>query len=153
MDALLVSEPRTSSPATRLQRLISDLGSSEAEVAEPASRALRVRAERDPGSLSSFRKNILNLAIAASDLRVRWNLILVLGRLPLTPGQRALAVDWLFERLGDASSFTRTFTLQALFDLSSADSSLRARLLPIAQEFTATGTAAMRARARRLLTP
>ena len=131
--------------------LIATLRSTDAEAGERAARALRKLAERDPASLALWRKDLLKLTMNAQDLRLRWNLIVMPGKLPLSPSQRATAVDWLFERLEDASPFTRTFALQALFDLSSTDSSLRARLLPIAQRFALQGTAAMRARARKLL--
>jgi len=82
---------------------------------------------------------------------VRWNLMQVLGKIVLKPVQRGAANDWLFERLRDASPFTRTFALQALYELSREDEALHRRWLPIAEEFARNGTAAMRARARKLL--
>jgi hypothetical protein len=134
-------------------KLIATLKSADSAAAERAARTLRKLAERDPASLSPWRSDLLKLAISAQDLRLRWNLVSILGKLPLSPSQRAIATDWLFERLEDASPFTRTFALQALFDLSLVDSPLRTRVLPIAQQFADNGTAAMRARARKLLNP
>ena len=134
-----------------IAELIAAVKSADTAVAEPASRELRNVARVDPMSLSAWRKDLLKLAMSVEDLRVRWNLIIVLGMLPLTSSQRAVAVDWLFERLRDPGSLTRTHALQALVDLSAGDAALRRRLLPIAQEFAETGTAAMRARARKLL--
>jgi len=60
-------------------------------------------------------------------------------------------VDWLFERLRDSSPLTRTFALQALMDLGKSDPALRLRAIPIAHKFAETGSAAMRARARKPL--
>jgi hypothetical protein len=134
-----------------LPDLIANLKSANPTTAEPAARTLRKQAERNPATLARYKKDLLKLAFNAQDLRVRWNLIAILGKLSLTPSQRATAADWLFERLADASPFTRTFALQALFDLSSEDPPLRNRVLSIAHDFAENGTAAMQARAKKLL--
>ena len=112
---------------------------------------MRKLAEKDPATLAPHGALLLKLDMAEQDLRTRWNLIEILGSIPLRSTQRLIAVDWLFERLGDASPFTRTFALQALFNLSRNDEPLRRRWLPLAHEFEVNGTAAMRARARKLL--
>lgn len=130
-----------------VEELIAVVEGGDAVAAEKAARSLR---EVSPKKLTA-RKHLLKLAMGAEDLRVRWNLIQVVGKLWLSPRQRAVAVDWLFERLWDPSPFTRTFALQALFDLSGEDAALRGRVLSIAREFTELGTASMRARARKLL--
>jgi vesicle coat complex subunit len=131
--------------------IIERVADKDAAVAEPASRALRELARSDPASLARSRKNLLLLAMRATDLRVRWNLIIVIGKLSLSGSQRAAAIDFLFERLRDESSLTRTFALQALVDLSIGDLPLRKRMMPIVKTFAADGTAAMRAKARKLL--
>ena len=120
-------------------------------IAEKAARSLRVVAKKSPSELKAHGAELLKLATVEPDLRVRWNLIAAIGKLELKPAQRDAAVDWLFERLRDPSPFTRTFALQALFDLSGEDEALRRRWLPIARDFAENGTAAMRARARKLL--
>jgi hypothetical protein len=53
--------------------------------------------------------------------------------------------------LEDQSSIVRTFALQALTDLSRGEAGLRLRVREILEESVATGTAAMKARARKLL--
>ena len=132
-------------------QLIAAVKSSDSALAEPASRDLRKLAISDPSSVQSLSKDILNLVMVCPDLRIRGNLIIVLGELPFSRVQRAAAVDWLLERVCDASPLTRTFALQSLMDLSAKDPSLRRRVLTIAAEFAENGTAAMRARARKLL--
>jgi len=57
----------------------------------------------------------------------------------------------MFERLRDRSGLNRTMAMQALMDLSEEDAKLRARVLPVVREALEGGTAAMRARARKLL--
>ncbi len=86
-----------------------------------------------------------------TEMRVLWNLILVVGRLPMRGKERAAVVDWLFKRLGDEGGLVRTMALQALFDLSEEDVALRRRVIPFAERFLEMGTPAMRSRARNLL--
>ena len=127
------------------------LRSPDTDAAETAARRLKKIAEADPATLHGLEKALLREALRAEDLRVRWNLIVVLGKLPLLGRDRDAAVDWMWERLRDGSPFTRTFAMQALMDLSEADEALRRRVLPVVREFAENGTAAMRARARKLL--
>jgi hypothetical protein len=94
---------------------------------------------------------LLKEALRAVDVRVQWNLSIVLGRLPLKGADKSLAVELMFERLQDASGLNRTMALQALMDLSENDVALRTRVMPIAREFLEGGTPAMKARARKLL--
>jgi len=120
-------------------------------VVERAARTLKKIAERDGTALFAWRKRLLQEAFRVSDVRVQWNLIIVLGKLPLKGRDRALAIDLMFERLRDGSGLNRTFALQALVDLSAQDVGLRERLMPIVREFLEHGTPAMKARAKRLL--
>ncbi len=107
--------------------------------------------ERDAGALFAWRKALLNEAFRAVDVRVQWNLSIVLGRLPLKGADKALAVELMFERLRDVSGLNRTMAMQALMDFSEGDVGLRARVVPIVRKALEGGTPAMRARARRLL--
>ena len=120
-------------------------------VVERAARTLKKIAVRDRGALYTLRKALLKEAFRAVDVRVQWNLSIVLGRLPLKGADKGLAVELMFERLRDASGLNRTMAMQALMDLSEGDERLRARVLPIVRESLEGGTPAMRARARKLL--
>ena len=120
-------------------------------VVERAARTLKKIAERDRGALYAWRKALLKEAFEAVDVRVQWNLSIVLGRLPLKGADKALAVELMFERMRDVSGLNRTMAMQALMDLSEGDAGLRARVMPIVWEFLENGTPAMRARARKLL--
>jgi hypothetical protein len=124
--------------------------------AEVAARTLKKISEADPALLLPWRKPLLAAALAAHDVRVQWNLSIVLGRLPLKGADKALAVDLMFERLRHPSGLNRTLAMQALVDLSEHDAPLRARVLPIIRDALEHGTPAMQARARKLalrLTP
>jgi hypothetical protein len=120
-------------------------------VVERAARTLKKISEVDGGALFPWRKALIDEAFRAKDVRVQWNLSLVLGRLPLGGRDKAVVVDLMFERLQDKSGLNRTCALQALMDLSAEDAALRRRVRPILAEFLESGTPAMKARAKKLM--
>ncbi len=131
--------------------LVKRLRDKDKAVAERAARTLKKISEADAAALYAWRKALLAEAFRAADVRVQWNLSIVLGRLPLKGADKALAVELMFERLRDKSGLNRTFAMQALMDLSANDTNLRERVVPIVTESLEHGTPAMRARARKLL--
>ena len=131
--------------------LVRRLRDGDKAVVERAARTLKKISEADAGALYAWRKALLKEAFRAVDVRVQWNLSIVLGRLPLKGADKALAVELMFERLRDVSGLNRTMAMQALMDLSEQDAALRVRVMPIVLEFVENGTPAMRARARKLL--
>jgi hypothetical protein len=133
------------------EELVRRLRDRDKAVVERAARTLKKIAEADAGALFDWRKALLKEAFRAVDVRVQWNLSIILGRLQLKGADKALAVELMFERLRHVSGLNRTMAMQALMDLSEQDAALRARVVPIVEEFAESGTAAMRARARRLL--
>jgi HEAT repeat protein len=133
------------------EELVRLLRDKDKVVVERAARTLKKIAERDGAALFAWRKKLLDEAFRAVDVRVQWNLTVVIGKLPLKGADKALAVDLMFERLQDKSGLNRTMAMQALMDLSVSDKALRVRVMPVVLEFVESGTPAMRARARRLL--
>ncbi len=131
--------------------LVGLLRDGDKRVVERAARTLKKIAERDAAALYAWRKALLQEAFRAVDVRVQWNLSIVVGRLPLKGADKAVAVELMFERLRDGSGLNRTMAMQALMDLSEGDAGLRARVMPLVREALKGGTPAMRARARRLL--
>jgi hypothetical protein len=120
-------------------------------VVERAARTLKKIAELDAKVLLPWRKALIAAAFEARDVRVQWNLSIVLGKLPLKGKDRALVVELMFERLQDKSGLNRAMAMQALMDLSEQDAELRLRVKPIVYEFAELGTPAMQARARKLM--
>ncbi len=139
--------------------MVRAVGGGDGVAAEGAARGLKkmtegldkAGGEAALAALWGLRKEVFREARRAEDMRVRWNLVIVMGRLPLEGRERGAVVDWLFERLGDESGLTRTFCMQALWSLSEGDAKLRWRVLGVVRRFAETGTAAMRARATKLL--
>lgn len=94
---------------------------------------------------------LLGLLPEAAPKKLRWNLALMLGRLPLTPPEARRAAAVLLVWLSDASSIVKTAALQGLADLTRHDPALLPQVLDLLRIHSRTGTAAMRARSRNLL--
>ncbi len=131
--------------------LVDSLASPHKPTAERAARTLKKISEANRAILYPLRKQLLKAALAAQDIRVQWNLTIILGRLPLKGRDRDIAIELMYERLTDRSGLNRTCAMQALTDLSESDPALRARIMPIVHQALKHGTPAMQARARRLL--
>jgi HEAT repeat protein len=104
-----------------------------------------------PQLLQPYKRIILNKLASIPQQEVRWHAAQILPRLKLTPKERDHAVSILFDYLEDKSSIVKTSAMQALSDFALTDARLRKRILPILEFLTANGTAAMRARGRKLL--
>jgi hypothetical protein len=100
---------------------------------------------------SEYKKALLGLLPEARPKKLRWNLALILGRLPLTPteARRASAVLELW--LEDKSSIVKTAALQGMADLTMCDPTLLPVALDLLRIQGRSGTPAMRARSRILL--
>jgi hypothetical protein len=87
----------------------------------------------------------------AEQQELRWHLAAIVPRLGLTLAERFRAVRSLEGYLDDRSSIVKTFAMQGLWELSADDAGLRSTVIERVRVLTRTGTAAMRARGRKLL--
>ena len=104
-----------------------------------------------PEWLRDYKTELLGLLAETEQIELRWHLAQMISRLPLTQSERRRAAETLQLYLGDRSSIVRTFALQALADISRNDRELRLTLREILEQSLRSGTAAMKARARKLL--
>lgn len=104
-----------------------------------------------PDWLQKHKQAVLSFASTAGEKEVRWHMAQMLPRLKLAPGERRSAIALLFEYLEDSSQIVKTFSMQALFDMSEADTKLRARVAPILRDAVRNGSPAARSRAKKLL--
>ena len=110
------------------------------------------KATRDhPDWLIPWKRCLLNDVSARKEKELRWHVAQLLSRLKLTRPEREQAVEILMEYLRDKSSIVRTFSMQALADFAENDAALREEVRPLIERLTQTGTAAMKARGRKLL--
>jgi HEAT repeat protein len=104
-----------------------------------------------PELLQPWRRPLLETIATLPEKEVRWHVAQMLPRLRLTSGEHEAAVRILMGYLGDESSIVRTFSMQALADLAMRDKLLLAKVVPLIDRLTRTGTPAMRSRGRKLL--
>jgi hypothetical protein len=105
----------------------------------------------EPGLFKSHKQELLGLLDEAEQIELRWHLALMVPRLTLSGQERARAAAALQRYLGDRSSIVKTFALQGLADFARQDARLQETAKLAIEESLRTGTAAMKARARKLL--
>ena len=104
-----------------------------------------------PELLNPHKQELLGLLDEAEQIELRWHLAAMVTRLELSGPERHRAASALQRYLEDRSSIVKTFALQGLADLARQDSNLREPAKQALEEGLRTGTAAMKARARKLL--
>ena len=134
-----------------LPELLHQMWNADAVIAMRAADALEKLTRRQSEVLQRFKKELLGLAEETRQQELRWHLAAMLPRLQLSPKERERVVAVLTGYLNDKSSIVKTFALQGLFDLSVLHSELRPRIEELLTVAVSTGTAAMRARSRKLL--
>lgn len=138
------------SPAL-VQQLVAALDDKRIVVAHRASNALKKIQRESPELLHRFAKQILRHTLATEHMHTRWSLTIILGELPLRGRDKSLAVDIMFEALSSSSALQRAFALTALANYAQNDAALRSRIQPILQRALTDSSAAIRARARKLM--
>jgi hypothetical protein len=104
-----------------------------------------------PELLRPHKQEMLGLLAEAEQIELRWHLALMVPRLELSGRERERAAAALQRYLEDRSSIVKTCAMQGLADLGRQDASLRDTAKRMLEESLRTGTAAMKARARKLL--
>ena len=109
-----------------------------------------VSAER-PDLLTPFQDEILDCWAPIAQWEVREQMSKVLPRLSWTPDRLGQIYGLLQDYLEDRSSIVRTCALQAMVDLLDQAPERRPEVVRTVETLTESGTAAMRARGRKLL--
>lgn len=104
-----------------------------------------------PEWLKPYKKRLLAIAASTDQQELRWHIAQMVPRLALTRTEQYQVLDVLRRYLEDSSSIVRTFSLQALTDLSDHDEKLRGKVVKLLRRALRTGTPAMKSRARKLL--
>jgi hypothetical protein len=147
---LVKAEPRLA------RKLIEHLFDESPGVAQRAADVLeRISHRPSPAMariLAASKEALIGLLPEATLNKVRWNLALTVGRLPLTAAEARRAAAILQEWLTDNSSIVKTAALQGLADMTNHDPSLLPMVVDTLRLHGRSGTPAMRARSRLLLT-
>lgn len=116
-----------------------------------AADAIEKISSQKPELLRRCKAELLGLLGEATQQELRWHLAALIPRLPLTKNEIARAWAALTRYLNDRSSIVKTFALQGLADLARLDPTLLGSTKELIEDAARTGTAAMKARARKLL--
>jgi HEAT repeat protein len=116
-----------------------------------AADALEKISRDQPAILVPFKTVLLSVAAESAEQEVQWHAAQMLPRLPLTRKDTERAVSILHGYLADRSAIVNVCALQALADLASRDRSLVPMAVVAMEAACRTGTPAMRARGKKLL--
>ena len=106
---------------------------------------------RRPDLLQPFKTKLLRLLDETTQQELRWHLAQMIPRLRLSKKDRMRAASVFRFHLGNQSSIVKTNAMQAMADLASIDDELLPEVKKLLTTLTEVGTAAMRARGRKLL--
>jgi hypothetical protein len=137
--------------ASLFEALFAGLSHDDPLIRMRAADAIEKISVRRPEWLKPYKKKLLAIAAITDQQEVRWHIAQMLPRLALTRTEKYEAIEVLRRYLGDSSSIVRTFSLQALTDLSDHDANLRQEVMSLLRSALRTGTPAMKSRARKLL--
>jgi HEAT repeat protein len=143
--ALVLAQPK------KAAALIECLWDEDPGIANRAADVLERVTRQLPSILEPWKAALLGLMDEATQNKLRWNLALMIARMPLTVPEARRAARALQSYLEDRSSIVKTAAMQGLADLTRHDPSLLPEVLDQLRILSRTGTAAMRARGRILL--
>jgi HEAT repeat protein len=132
-------------------QLMQGLSDSDSLIRMRAADAAEKVSLQKPDLLGPFKSELLRLADEATEQELRWHLAQMVPRLHLSKRDRLRAASAFRLYLGDQSSIVKTSAMQALADLAGADDELMPEVTELITTLTKVGTAAMRARGRKLL--
>lgn len=135
----------------RVGELVQLLWDSDAVVRMRAADCLEKLSLEPQFDLRSYSAELLGLMAESLQSEVRWHLALMAPRLQLRGVEIRRAAAILEGYLEDRSSIVKTCAMQGLWELSLQDSGLRSQVIELVRQAARNGTAAMQARARKLL--
>jgi hypothetical protein len=115
-----------------------------ADALEKASRA-------DASLLAPHKKALLGSIARDPQQEVRWHVLQIVARLPLTESERRQAVAMSRASIDHPSRIVAAEALTALFRLSEGDPALRREVVRLAHDCRSSSAPSMRSRAARLL--
>jgi hypothetical protein len=131
--------------------LIAGMWSANGVVRMRAADAAEKVTRKNPALLGRYKNELLGLLVETQEKELRWHLAVMLPRLELDTEELRRVAEELNDYLADKSSIVKTFALQGLADLAAREPSLTPAVMDRLREATRSGTAAMKARARKLL--
>ncbi len=137
--------------ASLLDDLIAGIWHDDAIVRARSAVALKWVALHLPDILQPHKRKLIDDMSQIDQWEVREQFCILLPHLQLTSDDISKTVSIFKDYLGYYSSIVRTCAMQALVDLCEFEPARRLEVAPLIEELSETGTAAMRARGRKLL--
>ncbi len=134
-----------------LPEILAGIWGSDIIIRSRAAHVLRHVATASPSLIASYKEEILRKMPIIDQWEVREQFCILLPLLPLTSQDIDAVLPILQQFLNDKSSIVRTCAMQAMVDLTEVEPELINLVTPIIVQLTDEGSAAMRARGRKLL--
>jgi len=131
--------------------LFNGLSSEDAIIRMRAADAVEKITAIHPEYLKRYKNQLIKRFALDKQQEVRWHVAQMLPRLSLDPDEQALVVDILLNHLNDTSRIVKVSALQALADIAGRDQRLLESVRALLDEVLEDGSAAMKARARKLV--
>ncbi len=132
---------------TLISCMLQDDARTRFEAADAAEKASRTQ----PSLLVAHREMLLGAWLETGQTGMRWHLLQMLPRLELTSAERCRVFEVACQWLEDNSRIVAAEALTAMFALSLAEEEMRDHALQTARRLLASPSAALRARARKML--
>jgi len=116
-----------------------------------AAHTLKTTALYNPPIIQPFKKELILKMSPIEQWEVREQFCIIITKLKLEKAEHKKLIAIFQNYLTDKSSIVRTCAMQGMADLAESSKSVKTMVLPILIELTETGSAAMRARGRKLL--
>jgi hypothetical protein len=131
--------------------LLARLWNDDSLIRMRAADAVEKISRHKPELLHPHKAEILGLADETQQIEVQWHMAQMLPRLKLNGPERRRTIVRLSDYLESRSSIVKTHALQALYELAREHQELQPEVKELLEEAIRHGTAAMKARARKLL--
>ncbi|MGH1366245.1 MAG: hypothetical protein ACRBF0_21980 [Calditrichia bacterium] len=149
-DATLVAEAILRHPDSA-KTVVSFLWEDDAILRSRAAHALKTTTLNNPLIIQPFKKELIQKMSPIEQWEVREQFCIIITKLDLEKTEYKKLIAIFQNYLSDKSSIVRTCAMQGMADLAESSESIKTMVLPILIELTETGSAAMRARGRKLL--
>jgi hypothetical protein len=133
------------------RQLIECLWDEDEGVAGRAADALETVVGEHPQVTQAWKEALVGLLVETRAIKLRWHLTLIVTKLKLTLPECRRAADVFTGWLDDRSSIVKTCAMQGLAELTLQNLSMKDEVLDLLRELTRSGTPAMRARGRHLV--
>lgn len=116
-----------------------------------AADAIQKIVELKPHTIKKYKYEVINEIARIDQQEVRWHVAQIIPHLGLTKAETLIAFQILNEYLNDKSKIVKTFSMQALADLTEINTALTKKVIKIIEHQMEEGSPAMVSRGKKIL--